>query len=104
MIPKIGATIRLRIPDRRVPKNTKPTPGLCENGLPKFEIAISTNNIAQTVSVTPRDLSGTIDSPHYHQCAPVLPRFGPGAHMVSTEYWGSSARDLFPLTKPDCRS
>src|SRR5271156_3747421 len=64
-MPKIGAMMMLRIPDSRVPKKTKPTPGLCEKGLPKLEIAISTKSSAKIVRAAPRDLSGIEDSSYY---------------------------------------
>jgi hypothetical protein len=61
MIPKIGATIMLAAPESRMPKKTKPTPGLCANGLPKLESAISASSIPKIVRVTPRDFSAIAD-------------------------------------------
>src|SRR5258708_3582180 len=53
---KIGATILLEVPDRRVPKKTKPSPGCCAKGLWRLEITISASSIARMVRVAPRDL------------------------------------------------
>ncbi len=62
MVPKIGATIILGTLESRAPKKTKPTPGLCENGLPKLESAISASSIANVVSAAPRDWVGIADT------------------------------------------
>src|SRR5258708_32764502 len=51
----------LAVPDRRVPKKTKPTPGLCAKGLPKLESAISAIRIARIVRAAPWGLFGIAD-------------------------------------------
>src|ERR1017187_2388597 len=103
MIPKIVATIMLGRPERRVPKNTKPTPGLCENGLPKLEIAISASRIAKIVRAAPRDFSFILVPLVFEPVAAHPSRRAREPHQVLHMHieTGLDAQGSVPLTASD---